>query len=69
MVTGGAALLFFLLGAVWTPIFFLVSLFFGVVSGLSAYIAMIKLEERKRQVNHVTPDASKMRAKTRELYD
>ena len=68
VVTGGAAVLFFLLGAVWTPMFLLVALFFAIVSGLSAYIAMIKLEERKRQVNHVTPNASQANAKAQELY-
>ena len=68
IVTGGVSVFFFLLGAVWSPSFFLVALFFGVVSGLSAYIAMIKLEERKRQVNHVTPAAAKQRVATNELY-
>ena len=68
VATGGAAIFFFLLGSVWTPIFFLVALFFAAVSGLSAYIAIIKLEERKRHVNHVTPDASAAQAKARELY-
>ena len=68
LITAGLALFFFLLGAVWNPALFLVALFFGVVSGLSAYIAMIKLEERKRQVNHVTPDANKARNATQDLY-
>jgi len=43
-------------------------LFFGVVSGLSAYIAMIRLEERRRFVHHVTPDAVKARTATQDLY-
>ncbi len=68
VITGGCSLFFFLLGAVWNPSFFLIALFFGVVSGLSAYIAMIKLEERKRQVNHITPDANKARTATQDLY-
>ena len=68
IVTGGISIFFFLLGAVWSPTFFLVSLFFGVVSGLSAYIAMIKLEERKRQVSHITPKSEKQRVATQELY-
>ncbi|MCX6126797.1 MAG: hypothetical protein NTV34_18875, partial [Proteobacteria bacterium] len=67
-ITAGISLLFFLLGAVWSPAFFLVALFFGLVSGLSAYIAMIKLEERRRQANHVTPDAARARIATRDLY-
>jgi len=68
IITGSAALFFFLLGAVWNNAFFMVALFFGVVSGLSAYIAMIKLEERRRQVHHVTPDAAKGRVSTQDLY-
>jgi len=68
VVTGVAALLFFLLGAIWTPAFFLVSLFFGAVSGLSAYIAMVKLEERERHLTHVMTDSSKGHAKAKELY-
>jgi hypothetical protein len=68
VVTGVAALLFFLLGAIWTPAFFLVSLFFGAVSGLSAYIAMVKLEERERHITHVMTDSSKGHAKAKELY-
>jgi hypothetical protein len=62
IVTAIASVLFFLLGAVWTPMFFLVSLFFGIVSGMSAYVAMIKLEERQRKVTHTTPEA--LKAKT-----
>jgi hypothetical protein len=62
IVTGIAAIVFFVLGAVWSPMLLLVSLFFGLVSGLSAYIAMIKLEERKRQAHFVTPQA--LQAKT-----
>lgn len=68
VITFGISIFFFLLGAVWSPSFFLVALFFGVVAGLSAYMAIIKLEERKRQVNHVTPDASKSRTATHDLY-
>lgn len=68
LITAGISFFFFLLGAVWSPAFFLVALFFGVVSGLSAYIAMIKLEERKRQVRHVTPDSIQARKNAQELY-
>jgi hypothetical protein len=68
VITAGCSLFFFLLGAVWNPSFFLVALFFGAVSGLSAYIAMIKLEERKRQVNHITPESAKARVATQDLY-
>jgi hypothetical protein len=56
IVTAMAAFLFFVIGAAWNPIFLLVSLFFGIVSGLSAYIATVKLEERKRQLNYVMKD-------------
>ena len=56
IVTAIAAFLFFVIGAAWNPIFLLVSLFFGIVSGLSAYIATVKLEERKRQLNYVMKD-------------
>ncbi len=59
MVTAAAALIFFIMGAIWSSMFMLVALFFGVVSGMSAYIAMIKLEERKRMTHLVTPHAVK----------
>jgi predicted membrane protein len=59
MVTAAAALIFFIMGAIWSSMFMLVALFFGIVSGMSAYIAMIKLEERKRMTHLVTPHAVK----------
>ena len=68
IVTAAVALVFFLVGAIWNPVFFLVSLFFGVVSGLSAYIAMVKLEERKRQASLVMKDSMRGSAKAKELY-
>jgi hypothetical protein len=67
-VTGVAAVLFFLMGALWNPIFFLVSLFFGVVSGMSAYIAMVKLEERKNLNKHVMKDQAGASLKAKESY-
>jgi len=60
--------LFFLMGAVWSPIFFLVSLFFGAVSGMSAYIAMVKLEERKNLNKHVMKDQASASLKAKESY-
>ncbi len=46
-VSGGAAVLFFLFGAVWHPAFFLVSLFFIAVSGASAYVATVRESSQK----------------------
>ncbi len=68
VVTGVAAVLFFLMGALWSPIFFLVSLFFGAVSGMSAYIAMVKLEERKNLNKHVMKDQASASLKAKESY-
>lgn len=62
IVTGIAAMFFVILGALWSSTFLLVALFFAAVSGLSAYIAMIKLEERKRQTHLVTPQAAEGKA-------
>ena len=41
-VAGSVAILFFLVGAMWHPSFFLISLFFILVSGASAYVATVK---------------------------
>lgn len=64
IVTAVAALVFFLVGTIWNPIFFLVSLFFGIVSAMSAYIASVKLEERKSVTNHVIKDSKVAVGKT-----
>jgi hypothetical protein len=57
IVCAAASVTFFLLGAVWSSAFFLVSLFFAMVSGISLYIAFVRSDNFKRRVEHITPES------------
>ncbi|MEY4631604.1 MAG: hypothetical protein RIQ81_1724 [Pseudomonadota bacterium] len=57
LVTGAAAIAFFMLGAIWHPAFFLVSAFSGTISAASLYLSAIRAKSASQPVQE-RPDES-----------
>jgi hypothetical protein len=58
VTTGIISIIFLMFGAVWHTSFLMVSLFFAAVAAVSAYVAMIRLENRTKHIHHVTVEGA-----------